>query len=147
MKIFFIFFSLTAGIVAGNFSADLTLLIIFAIFSLFAVLPWIIFYHKKNLTVFIVSGLIFIFGFLSIQDRIHPDLPPHHISNFLDTKNYIITGKIVSFAAHYKRKKRVTLLCQTIKIKDNDIQNIIGRIQLSLYGSSDGFPRYGDVIQ
>ncbi len=147
MKIFLIFSSLIAGILAGNFSVDLTLLIIFTIFSLSVVLPWIFFHHKKNLPIYIVSIFIFIFGFLAIQERINPDLPAHHISNFLDTKDNIITGEIVSFAQHYKRKKKITLLCQTIKTKDNRVQDITGRIQLSIYGSSDQSPRYGDIIQ
>ena len=147
MKMFFMFFSLIAGIIAGNFSADLTLLVVCAIFFVFGILPWIFFHHKKNLNIYIVSVLIFIFGLLAIQNRIHPDLPAHHISNFLDTKNNIITGQIVSFATHYKRKHRVTLLCQTIKPKDNDLQQVTGRIQLSIYGLSDRSPRYGDLIQ
>ncbi len=147
MKMFLMFFSLIAGVVAGNFFAGLTLLIIFAIFFLSAVLSWTFFHHKKKLNIYIASILIFIFGFIAIQNRIHPDLPAHHVSNFLDTKDNILTGRIVSFAQHYKRKQKVTLLCQTIKTKNSDIQDITGRIQLSIYGSSDRSPRYGDMIQ
>jgi len=146
VKILSIFCSLTAGILAGNFSADHTFLYFFAVFSLF-ILPWFLFYYKKNRGIFILSVLILIFGFLSIQARVDPDLPSHHITRYLDTKEHIITGKIVSFAKHYKRKFKVTLLCQKIKTNKGRQKNITGRIKLSIYGKSKQLPQYGDIIK
>jgi len=146
VKILSIFCSLTAGILAGNFSTDNTLLYFAAVFLLFF-MPWFLFYYKKNRGIFILSVLIFIFGILSIQARINPSLPSHHITSYLDTKDNIITGKIVSFAKHYKKKFKVTLLCQKIKTKKGRQKNITGRIKLSIYGKSKKVPQYGDIIK
>jgi len=93
-----------AGIIAGNASPDnkpLVFLIIFFLLFLFATA----FYYNKPLIYLVILGLIFCFGFLSIQFKLYPELPSHHISNFLDSKKVIITGRIVSFARHYERKK------------------------------------------
>jgi competence protein ComEC len=146
VKILSIFCSLTAGILAGNFSADHTFLYFFAVFSLF-ILPWSFFYYKKSRGIFILAVLISVFGFLSIQTRVNPGLPLHHITSYLDTKDNIITGKIVSFAKHHKRKLTVTLLCQKIKTKKGIQQDITGRIKLSVYGKSKQLPEYGDIIR
>ena len=146
MKILSIFCSLTAGILAGSFSADFNFLYFCAVFFLF-ILPWSFFCYKKNRGIFILSVLIFIFGFLSIQARVNPDLPLHHITSYLDTTEQIITGKIVSFTKHYKRKQTVTLLCQQIKTKKGRQKNITGRIKLSIYGKSKQPLEYGDIIK
>ncbi len=130
----------------GNFSADRTFLYFFAAFSLL-ILSWSFFYHKKNQGIFIFSLVLFVFGFFSIQSRVDPDLPLDHIARYLDTKDNILTGKIVSFTKHYKQKQKVTLLCQQIITKQGRQKNISGRIQLSIYGKSKQMPRYGDIIQ
>jgi competence protein ComEC len=150
MKIFCIFSSLIAGILSGNCFFDNIGLIVFSVFSLSALL-WSFFYYKKNQGIIVLSIFIFVFGYLSIQNRINPDLPSNHISNFLDTQDNIITGKIVSFAQHYKRKYKITLLCLSIKQPGSEIKQVSGMINLSIYGSlsktsSDKSPRYGDII-
>ena len=151
MKISFIFFFLIAGIVTGNFSAGYSHIVFFAAFAL-SVLPCFFFYFRKKQGILIICVLFFIFGYLSIQERVKPDLPSHHISNFLDTKGNVITGKIVSFAKHYKRKYQVTLLCQTIKPRNNTesfkgLKKVTGKIKLSIYGSSNKKIGYGDIIR
>ena len=151
MKIFCIFSSLIAGILSGSCFFDTIYLFVFGVFSLSALLGYF-FYYKKNQGIIVLSVFIFIFGYLSIQNRINPDLPLNHISNFLDTQENIITGKIVSFAQHYKRKYKITLLCLSIKQSDSEIKQISGMINLSIYSSLtktsfDKSPRYGDIIK
>lgn len=146
MKILSIFCFLTAGILAGNFSADKTFIYCFAVFSLF-ILLWSFFYYKKSRGIFILAVLISVFGFFSIQARVNPSLSSHHITRYLDTKENIITGKIVSFAKHHKRTLKVTLLCQKIKTKKGRQKDITGRIKLTVYGKSKQLPEYGDIIR
>ena len=142
---FFIFLLLMAGILAGNFFPVHKFLVLSAVFSL-SVLVCLAFYFDKNKCFLLILGLVFCLGYLSIQIRLSPDLPPHHISNYLDSKKIIITGKIVSYAKHYARKQKVTLFCQTIETKDGIISKVTGKINLNIYRASKIAPKYGDII-
>ncbi len=171
MKALAIFIFLIAGIIIGNLPSDysfilllgslalsaLTVILFFSgsilftptivtkrVFSAFSLSSEI---HLKKPLVFIFCLLFFCFGYISIQFRIHPDPPPSHISQFVDTENNIITGRVVSFAKHYIRKYEVNLLCRTIQTQEGRIENTSGRIKLSIYGSPDRTIGYGDKIR
>ena len=148
---FYLFLLLMAGIIAGNAFPDnktLVFLVIFFLFFLFC----LAFYFNKTLIYFVISGLIFCFGFLSIQFKLHPELPSHHISNFLDSKKVIITGRVVSFARHYEKKSKRTFLCQAIETKDGLKTKVTGKIILNIYRFSektlqiDNRIRFGEII-
>ncbi|NOX34052.1 MAG: DUF4131 domain-containing protein, partial [Deltaproteobacteria bacterium] len=141
----FIFISLMAGILTGNHLFNNKGSVFPFIFLLGILFFPACFFNKKKLFVLILS-LTFIFGYLSIQIRLNPDLPANHISNFHDLKKVTITGKVVSFTKDYGKKRKITLLCQTIKLKNGLKKNITGRINLSVYGLSGNVPQFGDII-
>ncbi|WP_299980639.1 DNA internalization-related competence protein ComEC/Rec2 [Desulfobacula sp.] len=142
---FFIFLSLIAGILAGNLSPDNKTFAFFVLSALF-VLFFIAFYFNKKIIFIFILGLVFSFGYLSIQIKLFPDVPSHHISNYLDSKKIVITGRIVSFAKHYEKKQKTILLCQTIETKDRMKEKVTGKINLNIYGLSKKGPEFGDMI-
>lgn len=141
----FIFLSMMAGILAGNLSPENKAPAFFVFFALF-VLFCLAFYRNKKIVFIFILGLAFNFGYLSIQTRLFPDLPAHHISNYLDSGKFIITGSIVSFTKHYKKKYKLTLLCHTIETKDGRKETVTGKINLNLYRFSKIAPQFGDII-
>ena len=141
----FIFLSMMAGILAGNLSPDNKTLAFYTLLLLF-VLFCLIFYLNKKIAFIFILGLVFNFGYLSIQDRLFPDLPSQHISNYLDSKKFIITGSVVSFTKHYEKKSKLTLLCHTIETKDGQKEKVTGKINLNLYRFSKIVPEFGDII-
>lgn len=141
----FIFISLMAGILAGNLSPDNKTLVFPVIFSLSVLLFLALYFNKR--TVFLsILGLIFCFGYYSFQNKLTPDLQSHHISNYLDSKKIFITGRVVSFAKHYKKKRRITILCQAIETKNHIKKMVTGKINLNIYGFSKINPEFGDII-
>jgi len=141
-----------AGIIAGNVFPDIKIFVFPAIFVLFFLLCTA-FYYNKKLIFPVILCLIFCFGILSIQFKLYPELPSHHISNFLDSKKIKITGRVASFARHYEKKSKRTLLCQTLETKDGLKIRVTGRITLNTYGFleknirfADNI-RFGDIIQ
>ncbi len=91
--------------------------------------------------------LIFGFGYFSIQMKLYPVLPDNHISHFMDIKKVAIKGKIVSFARHYEKKIKVILQCENLIIPGQKMDNVTGRIDLSIYLSSGPTLQYGDMIE
>lgn len=141
----FLFLLLMAGILTGNFSPDHKLFA-FLILIVLSILLCLTFYLNKTPFI-ILMGLFYCFGYLSIQFSLYPDLPPHHISHYLDSKKKVITGKVVSFAKHYKKRARITLLCQTIKTDDSNELKVTGKINLNLYRFEKDAPKFGDIIR
>ncbi|MCD4720287.1 MAG: DNA internalization-related competence protein ComEC/Rec2 [Desulfobacula sp.] len=141
----FIFFSMMAGILAGNLSSDYKTLAFWAFLALF-VLVCLTFYLNKKIVLIFILGLVFNFGYLSIQVKLFPDLPSHHISNYLDSEKFKITGSIVSFTKHYEKKFKLILLCHTIETKDGKKEKVTGRINLNLYRFPKVVPQFGDII-
>ena len=142
---FFIFISLMAGILTGNVSPDNKTLAVPIIFFL-SILVFLALYFNKRVVFLFILGLVFCFGYYSIQIKLAPDLPSHHISNYLDSKKILITGRVVSFVKHYKKKYKTTILCQTIGTKSHSKKKVTGRINLSIYGLSKTIPEFGDII-
>ncbi len=134
-----------SGILSGSCFQEHKLAFSFLIFFIL-ILLFLSIYSNKKFVFFLSCCLIFCFGILSIQSRLFPDLPSDHIVNYPDRSKITITGKIVSFAKHYKRKSRITLLCQSIKTKDNIQKKVTGRINVNIYGQSNDMPVYGDII-
>lgn len=134
-----------AGILAGNTFPDHKVVAVWAVFSLSGLILTA-FYFNKKLVFFFILGLIFWSGYLSIQIKLTPDLPSHHISNYLDSKKVLISGRVVSFAKHYEKKYKITLLCRTIETKNHIKQKVTGKINLSIYGSAENGPKFGDII-
>ncbi|MCK4766985.1 MAG: DNA internalization-related competence protein ComEC/Rec2 [Desulfobacula sp.] len=142
---FFIFLSLIAGILAGNLSPDNKTLSFF-VFAALLVLSFPVFYFNKKMIFIFILGLVFSVGYLFIQIKLFPDVPSHHISNYLDSKKTVITGRVVSFAKHYEKKQKIILLCQTIETKDRIKEKVTGKINLNIYGLSKKSPEFGDII-
>ena len=141
---FFIFLALIAGISAGNYLLDFQLFVFLSVIFLSA-LVCLALYFRKSILLFLIFGLPFCFGYFSIQSKLYPDLPSNHISNYLDLKKTVITGKVVSFAKHYEKKIKITVSCQTIQTKDG-MEKVTGKINLNLYGLSQKVPEFGDII-
>ena len=141
----FIFLSLMTGILLGNHFPDSKLFVFLSVVSL-AVLLCLALYFRKSIVFLLILGLAFCFGYLSIQIKLYPDLPSHHISNYLDSKKTVITGRVVSFAKHYEKKSKLTLLCQTIETKDRMKKKDTGKISLNIYGLLKKIPEFGDII-
>ncbi len=142
----FIFLSLMAGILSGNYFPDSKTPVLSILEALSVLFILLFFFHKKTafiLFLCLISG----FGFFSIQMKLYPVLPDNHISHFMDIKKTIIKGKIVSFARHYEKKIKVTLQCQKIVTPDQAEKEVSGRIDLSIYLSSGSIPQYGDIIE
>jgi len=57
-----------------------------------------------------------------------------------------ITGRVVSFKKHYKKKYSMIVLTQAIETKDNTKKKVTGRIKLNIYGLSKTIPEFGDYI-
>lgn len=145
MKLLLLFGSLALGILSGSVCADKHFLILISLTAaLFS--PLVFLYFKGFRGVFILCVLVFVFGFYNIQAKLFPQLPQHHISNFTGNTPYMITGKIVSFAKHYKRKQKVVMLCRQIRMADEKNHPVTGKIYLSIYGFSKGSVRIGDTI-
>ncbi len=141
----FIFLSLMTGILAGNCFSDNNYSLFLHFVLLFGLIGLIIHPNKKTVFIFILSG-VFCFGYINIQSRLNPDLPSHHISNYLDLTKNIITARVVSFKKHYKRKTKIIVSCQTIKTENQGNQKVTGKINLSIYGFSKQTPMFGDII-
>ncbi len=141
----FIFLSMMAGILAGNLSPDNKALAFFSLLALSLLFCLALYFNKKIVFIFIL-GLVFNFGYLSIQIKLFPDLPSHHISNYLDLEKFIITGSVVSFTKHYEKKSKLTLLCHTIETKDGLKEKVTGKINLNLYRVSKIVPQFGDTL-
>ncbi len=144
---FFLLASLLSGIVLGKYipAAFLPWLICFLLI-LFII---IVYCSKKFLILFIHLGL-FLFGIYSIQANIFPGLPLNHIYNYTGKDKVIITARVTGFKKHYPQRTRLTVLCQSITIKDQPPVAVTGRLQLTLYGrfkSSEKEPQFNDVIQ
>ncbi|MDA3787633.1 MAG: ComEC/Rec2 family competence protein, partial [Desulfobacula sp.] len=142
---FFIFITLMAGILAGSISPDDKTFVFPAVFCLSVLICLSLYSYKKFAFLFFL-GLVFCCGYLSIQIKLTSDLPSHHISNYLDTKKIKITGRVVSFKKHYKKKYSMIVLPQTIETKDNIKKKDTGRIILNIYGLSETIPEFGDYI-
>ena len=134
-----------AGILAGSISPDDKAFIFPFIFFL-SVLLCLSLYSFKKIAIFFFLGLVFSFGYLSIQSKLTSDLPHNHISNYLDTKKNKIIGRVVSFKKHYKKKYSMVVLVQTIEAQDKIKKKVSGRIILNLYGLSKIIPEFGDII-
>ena len=143
---FFLFLSLMAGILAGNFTSDHKLFFPPVIFFLVVLVFPALYFNKKN-ALLIILGLIFSFGYFSIQIKLFPDLPSHHISHFLNSEKTFITGRVASFTKHYRRKGRITLFCLTMETKDHREKKITGKINLNIYGLSRNGLKSGDIIR
>lgn len=141
-----IFFFLMSGILLGNYFPDSRSSFFLVFLSLSFLLCLALKYYKKAVFI-IVLFLVCFFGYFSIQKKLYPDLPSHHISNHLDFKKRLITGRVVSFVKHYGKKKRLTILCNAIETKDRIKKTVTGRINLSIYGLSEETPSFGDIIQ
>jgi competence protein ComEC len=142
---FFIFITLMAGILAGNIFPDDKTFTLPAILCLSVFLCLFLCFNKK-FAFLILLGLVFCCGYLSIQIKLTPCLPSHHISNYLDSKKTKIIGRVVSFKRHYKKKYTLTVLVQAIETKDNAQKSVTGKIKLSVYGSSKKNLEFGDMI-
>lgn len=142
----FIFLSLMTGILAGNCFSDDNYSVFLSVVFFSGLICLAFRKNIKTVFIFVLSGF-FCLGYMNIQSRLNPDLPSHHISNFLDVKKNIITARVVSFKKHYKRKTKIIVSCQTIKTKDQIKQKVTGRINLSLYGFSKKAPGFGDIIE
>jgi competence protein ComEC len=134
-----------AGILAGNIFPDDKTFILPAIFCL-SVLLCLILYFNKKLAFLILLGLVFCCGYLSIQIKLTPCLPSHHISNHLGSKKTKIIGRVVSFKKHYKKKYALTVLVQAIETKNNAQKKVTGKIKLNVYGPSKKSLEFGDRI-
>jgi competence protein ComEC len=141
----FLFLSMMAGIIAGNLSPDNKALAFFSLLPLF-VLVCLFFYLNKKIAFIFILGLVFNFGYLSIQIKLFPDLPSHHIANYLDSGKFIITGSVVSLTKHYEKKSKLIVLCHTIETKDGVKEEVTGKINLNLYRVSNIVPQFGDTI-
>ena len=142
---FFIFISLMAGILAGSISSDDKTFILPVIFLLSVLICLSLYSYKKFAFLFLL-GLVFCCGYLSIQIKLTSDLPPHHISNYLDTKKIKVTGRVVSFKKHHKKKYSMVVLVQAVETKDKVGKKVTGRIILNIYGLSKTIPEFGDYI-
>jgi len=116
-----------------------------AVFCLFLLFCLTVYYHNQ-LAFIILLGLVFFAGFHSIQIKLTPSLPVHHISNYLDSEKTKVTGKVVSFKRHDKKKYSMIVLVQAIETKENTKKMITGRIKLNIYGLSPKPPEFGDII-
>ncbi len=147
----YLFIFLISGIVAGNFSAQHKtaasfILVFFLISLLIFIFLGAIRIPKKRVVVIAATGLMFSIGYLAIQAKLYPDLPDNHISHFSGPGKYIVTGKIVSFARHDKRKTKYVLECHKIQTKTGEI-NVTGLINLSVYGRVDSMFQLNDEIR
>lgn len=141
----FFFLAQVAGISAGNCLPDAEQFIVWAVLLCAGLCGLCICLNK---TIFFpVLLLFFCLGCLSIQTRLYPDLPAHHITRFLDSEKILVSGKVVSFARHYKKRYRVILSCQTLETRDTIHKRVSGRILLSIYGNHEKKIGYGDIIQ
>ena len=134
-----------AGILAGSISPDDKTFVFPAIFLLSVLICLSLYSYKKFAFLFFL-GLVFCCGYFSIQIKLTSDLPSHHISNYLDTKKIKVTGRVVSFKKHYKKKYSMIVLAQAIETKDNTKKKVTGRIILNIYGLSKTTPEFGDYI-
>jgi len=144
---FFLLASLLAGIVLGKYIPGVFLP---WLISLFFVLVIIIVCGLKKHLILFGHLVFFLFGVYSIQTIIFPGLPPHHIYNYTGKDKVIITARVTGFKKHYTHRTRLTVLCQSIAIKEQPPVAVTGRLQLTLYGtfeSSDKEPQFNDVIQ
>lgn len=141
----FLFLFLAAGISAGNALPENKTAVLWLMTALSVILCLTVCFNRKK-AFFILLGLVFSFGFFSIQSRLFPDLPPHHISHYLDSEKAIITGRVVSFAKHYSRKRKITLSCQTLTMRHHEKKKVTGRIHLNLYRLSEKPPGFGDIV-
>ena len=141
----YLFLFLTAGILSGNVAPVYKTPAFWSVLALSFLLCLKIWYTKKKcFPLFLV--LIFSIGFYSIQARLYPDLPSNHISFLTGSGKVRITGKIISFARHHKKKTSYTLLCQSIERKNGRKKKTKGKINLNIYGVSETILRYGDCI-
>jgi len=141
----FTFLSLITGILSGSYFSDHPVshfLILLFLCGLFFFCLKI-----KKYIIYLIIGIAFCFGFISIQLTLNPDLPSNHVSNYLDFEKRMITGEIVTFAKHYKKKQTVTLVCQTIESKDGITKEVTGKINLNVYRSPGNILLYGDIVR
>lgn len=134
-----------AGILAGNFTLD-NKTVAFFIFPVLFFLICLAFYRNKKIIFIFILGLIFNFGYLAIQIKLFPELPSYHISNYLDSEKFIITGRVVSFTKHYEKKIKLILSCHTIETKEGRKERVTGKINLNIYRPSKTAPEFGDRI-
>jgi len=142
---FFIFLSMMAGILSGNLTPDHKTAAFFILPVLFVLISLAFYLNKKIVFIFIL-GLAFNFGYMAIQIRLFPDLPSHHITHYLDSEKFIITGKVVSFTKHYEKKSKLILSCRIIEAKDGRKEKVTGKINLNIYRFSKTAPEFGDMI-
>ncbi len=141
----FTFLSLITGILTGNYLSGhqsahfLFLLLLFGLFFFCSKI--------KKYNICLINCIAFCFGFISIQLTLNPDFPSDHISNYLDAEKHLITGEIVTFAKHYKKKQTVTLMCQAIESKDGITKEVTGKINLNVYRSPGNIFLYGDIVR
>jgi len=137
--------ALMAGILAGSISPDDKTFFFPIIFLLSFLICLFLYLYKKFIFLFFL-GLVFCCGYLSIQIKLSSDLPLHHISNYLDTKKMKMSGRVISFKKHYKRKYSLIILLHAIEIKKNTSKKVTGRIILNIYGRAKTIPEFGDMI-
>ena len=142
---FFLFVIFMAGILSGDNGPD-GKIFIFPIICFLIVFLCLSLYSYKQFSFFLFLGLVFCCGYLSIQTRLTSDLPPHHISNYLETKKIKIHGRIGSFKKHYKNKYSVVVWVQSIEPNDHTKKKVEGKIILNIYGLSKKVPEFGDLI-
>jgi len=143
---FFIFLSLLLGIFAGGIYPDFLAFIYPILFFISVFICFSLFLYKR-LTFILFLGLIFACGFLSIQSKLVPKLPAHHISHFLDTQKIKMTARVISFKKHHKKRYSIIILLQSREIKNNPKEILSGKLKLNIYGASENTLQFGDIIQ
>jgi competence protein ComEC len=145
-QLFPVIIFLIAGILAGNARPD-TPFVIYAPVCLIVLFSISFFIVKLKPFVFGLSFMAMAWGFFSIAGVLNPVFPYDHISNYTDSSKYTITGRVVSFSKHYFHKQRITLDCSSLEKKDNEPDQVNGRIIVNIYGNQGVFFQYGDIIQ
>lgn len=126
-----IFISLACGISLGNFCPDLSTSEFFVL--LFCIILFLfLFIKKQRSSICIVLLIPFYLGFCLIQQQFYPEIKHDHVKKYLNSGQYEISGKIVSFPKTYRHKIRVTLSCITIKTANTTIP-VTGKIYLNIY--------------
>ena len=138
----YLFVCLCAGIALGDAIPDMS-----APFAWAGGACLVLFCTIKPLRFFNCLIFFICLGCLSYQTRMHSPLPDHHISHYLDSEAYTISGTIRSFSRHYSHKSRFVMDCSHIVSKAGIKQPVTGKIYLSIYGDGAHQFGFGDRIE
>lgn len=145
MKMVLLFFSLMTGILLGNrFPVNIWLIVP----GILLFLPGFSLNKlRADSGVFILSLLLFLTGYLTIQEKIKNEFPVNHVTAFLDSGPSSIKGRIVSFPQHYDGRSKVIVSCLSFRQEDSLEKDMTGRLLLTIYGQPEKDIFIGDVIR